>query len=291
MNQNNIELRVLIKGKPIVNYYHNGQNFVEGRSGSNFELEVHNRNPFRVEAVISVDGVSVIDGKAAGPQSSGYLIEANASVRIPGWKVNSGTAAKFEFTGKDGSYATGQTGSSQNNGVIGVMAFKDRNYRAPVYVSHTMGGSIRSAGLLSMGGSPSWSAGYNASPLMGHAVEREEKTRGGIISSSAKTKGIAPQTSYTASLSSADAVAMAAPETASLNNLGTGFGSATEFETTTVQFDRGDLQAMLVIYYDNARGLKARGIQVGRESRTRHTAVQPQAFPAQNCPVPTGWKG
>lgn len=255
---NNIELRVLVKGKPITNYLHNGKNFVEGRSGSAFEIEVHNRNPFKVEAVISVDGTSVIDGQVAGPQSPGYLIEANSSVRIPGWKVDNATAAAFEFTGKAQSYTTEMTGSSVNNGVIGVMAFKDRNYR-PVQTTPMFRNIVPTKGIAR--GVEAW----NSTPVGASLMH------------------------------STDVVAMASSTNTSdsdtWNNLGTGFGEATKFKTETVSFDRGDLQAVIAVYYDNARGLKARGIEVGRKSKTRHTAVEPQAFPAMNCPIPSGWKG
>jgi hypothetical protein len=51
--------------------------------------------------------------------------------------------------------------------------------------------------------------------------------------------------------------------------------------------------AVLVLYYDNARGLKARGIDVGRPSRVRHTSRAPEAFPGmkKNCAPPAGWNG
>ncbi len=62
MVRNNVELRLLIKGRPAQEFFHNGNTFLEGREGSNFEVEVINRNPFRIEAVISVDGLSVVDG-------------------------------------------------------------------------------------------------------------------------------------------------------------------------------------------------------------------------------------
>ena len=260
---NNIELRILVRGKPITNYFHNGKNFVEGRDGSKFEIEVFNRNPFSVEAVVSVDGTSIIDGQPAGPNSIGYLIEANSSVRIPGWKVSDTLAAAFEFTGKDKSYTTEMTGSSSNNGVIGVMAFKDRNYRPAVVASPPFRG-ITTRAISPVG--PYWhknAISLNASSAMGSNT---------VPTSDALPYGDAQLSAV-------------------MNQLGTGFGEATNFKTETVKFDRGDLQAVLAVYYDNARGLKARGIEVGRKSRTRHTAVEPQAFPAMNCPIPTGWKG
>jgi hypothetical protein len=56
-----------------------------------------------------------------------------------------------------------------------------------------------------------------------------------------------------------------------------------------VSFERGDLAAQIVVYYDNAQGLKARGIQVGRPSRLKY-AVEPQAFPGMGCTPPKDWR-
>lgn len=274
---NNVEARILVKGRPITTYAHNGKHFVEGRSGSNFEIEIINTNSFKIEAVISVDGLSVIDGKQAGPQSSGYLVEANSSIKIPGWKVTGDTAASFEFSGKDQSYSTGQTGSSVNNGVIGVMAFKDRNY-CPVFQYTPTTTLFSTRGLI-------------GSPVIGDRLSKG-LDRGGATLLSASSASVNNDTASLASMAFGDSIDnMASTPTSSVNNIGTAFGEATDFKTTTVEFARGDMQAMFVIYYDDAVGLRARGIQVGRKSRTRHTAVEPQAFPSMGCPVPEGWDG
>jgi hypothetical protein len=82
----------------------------------------------------------------------------------------------------------------------------------------------------------------------------------------------------------------AASLTASAQNLGTGFGAATDFATQTVSFTRGDLLTVAVLYYDNLRGLRARGVPVERTGRRTYEA-QPQAFPGMNCAPPKGWQG
>ncbi|RYD42924.1 MAG: hypothetical protein EOP83_32230, partial [Verrucomicrobiaceae bacterium] len=126
MLYNNVELTVQINGKPITEYPHNGQVFVEGRENSTFEIAVKNHNPVRVEAVVSVDGLSVLDGKDAGPASPGYLLNAGETVVIPGWKLTSAQVAQFIFGGKSQSYAQAATGTSRNTGVIGLLVYKER---------------------------------------------------------------------------------------------------------------------------------------------------------------------
>jgi len=51
------QLEVLVHGKPVRFYHHEGNDFIEGRKGSEFTLRVHNKSPRRVEAVISVEGI------------------------------------------------------------------------------------------------------------------------------------------------------------------------------------------------------------------------------------------
>lgn len=287
---NSVELRILIKDRPITNYYHNGKYFVEGRAGSNFELEVINKNPHKIEAILSVDGLSITDGKSAGQHSVGYLVEANSSIKIPGWKISDEKVASFEFTGKENSYSTGQTGSSVNNGVIGLMAFKDKNYR-PVMAFTARPQILRSGISKSPSDIGDWLSGpiatcsvygSSASDTSYNPMSMSEDY---FFSASAngKKRGTKMKSLPSAQDQYQDIVAM--------NNLGTGFGTSKEFETKSVAFERGDLLAMSVIYYDNAKGLKARGIDVGRKSKTKHTAIEPQAFPTMNCPIPPNWKG
>jgi hypothetical protein len=82
------------------------QTYVEGRDGSEFEIEFVNNNAHDVEAILSVDGLSVTDGKPAGSDSTGYMVPARGRVRIPGWTLDSKQVANFFFAGaKGGSYA------------------------------------------------------------------------------------------------------------------------------------------------------------------------------------------
>lgn len=70
-------------------------------------------------------------------------------------------------------------------------------------------------------------------------------------------------------------------------SLGAGFGDATEFRTQSVEFKRGTKLAQLLIHYDDARGLKRRGIDVSKP-----IAARPSAFPADEmgCATPPGWQ-
>ena len=54
------------------------------------------------------------------------------------------------------------------------------------------------------------------------------------------------------------------------NTLGTAFGESTSFATAKVAFTRGDLLSMIVLYLDDAEGLKARGIQMVKPSKKKY---------------------
>lgn len=301
MQLNNITLRVLVKGRAIKEHVSplNQQTFIEGREGSEFEIEVTNNNHFDVEAVISVDGRSITDGEPAGQHSRGYILRANKVTRIPGWKVDGDTAAKFTFTGaKGGSYVEQVGGEALNKGVIGLMVYKPlyvprppvfRNPPVRAFMSKGMGGSgsLRSATTLNVlgsrertkgisGGDASWASDNIAYGNAAESLSFGATTASMTGSATASANNIAVGASI-------DLDALAQQQT-----LGTEFGEATQFQTTEVQFQRGDLLAMLVLYYDDKQGLKRYGIDFGRKPEPRNPFPADHK-PSTGCTVPEGW--
>src|SRR5258707_10883696 len=59
------EVEVLVDGLAVPTYAHDGETYVMGQLGARYTLRVHNNSGRRVEAVLSVDGRDVIDGKPA----------------------------------------------------------------------------------------------------------------------------------------------------------------------------------------------------------------------------------
>lgn len=263
MYLNNCKIEVLVKGRPITEYFHRGQTFIEGREGSEYEVRIVNSNKYRVEAVISVDGLSILNGKEASDQSSGYLVDASSSIVIPGWKVDNATAAHFAFSGKKESYATTMSGSSNNNGVIGAMIFKEKPVIAYQGANFALYNGI-STGFPTIG----W-------PIYSNTMNNS------IIGASAYSS---------ASASALQSCVNNLSNNISVQSLGTEFGKATEFNTSSVEFNRGDLQAMLVLYYDSRSNLVKRGVPIARSSR-QVSPSQPQAFPGASCAIPPGWTG
>lgn len=120
------EMEVLVNGQSIMEYGHtDGKTYVEGRRGSEFTLRVRNRTSDKVLAVVSVDGLSVMNGKTASFDSGGYVVGPHGYVDIPGWRLDNREVAKFFFSHLEASYAA-QMDKPQNVGVIGCAIFKEK---------------------------------------------------------------------------------------------------------------------------------------------------------------------
>ena len=100
-----------------------GQTWVEGRDQDEYSLKITNRCDTRVLAIVSVDGLNVLNGKKAGFDDTGYVVERE--VIIPGWRKSADNTAAFYFTYPGDSYAD-RVGKGQNVGVIGVAFFAEK---------------------------------------------------------------------------------------------------------------------------------------------------------------------
>jgi hypothetical protein len=102
-----------------------GESYVAGQSGRRYTIVVRNHSPGRVEAVVSVDGLDVIDGKAAGFGKRGYLLDPHDEVEIQGFRTSMSAVAAFRFGAVRDSYAEKKHGDTRNVGVIGVALFHE----------------------------------------------------------------------------------------------------------------------------------------------------------------------
>lgn len=120
------ELCVRPLGRSIADeYYHNGNTWIEGREGNTYTIQISNNSPNRALFIISVDGLDVISGQPAGPNSQGYVLDAGHVVNIPGWNLNNNSAAEFYFSRTRDSYVNLIGGSTASTGVIGAMVFEE----------------------------------------------------------------------------------------------------------------------------------------------------------------------
>jgi hypothetical protein len=306
MFSNNVSLAVVIHGNngehPAREFVSpiDRQTYVEGREGSNFTLRLRNSNAFRVLAIPSVDGLSVLDGKPAGETSPGYILEANETLDIPGWVVDEGTAAKFFFSGLkadggDESYAAASGNDTRNKGWIGLKVFRELAVYSNAY--RARGFAPAGAALLSRSFTKGMASPRVSSSITDHSFSDNMAVgSAAVMPTSNSISAMGGAASLTASANAHEGTASMdwmeqsqergiAPQVT--QTLGTGFGDATDFATQKVDFKRGDLLAMMAIKYDDRRGLKKRGIEVDRP-----VVEQGSAFPADKtgCAPPANWK-
>ena len=121
----NVGLEVLVDGRPQPTVRHQGTTYLPvSRLGAEYEIRVWNHGPKRVAAIVSVDGLSAIDGQPASEDRAGYIIAPYGHILIKGWRRNMDSVAAFRFVDREKSYAN-LVGRPENLGVIGLAAFEE----------------------------------------------------------------------------------------------------------------------------------------------------------------------
>lgn len=102
----------------------NGRLIAVGDAGSRYTIQLVNHTPARFEAVVSVDGLDVLDGNEGSVSKRGYILAPHARVEIDGFRRSESAVAAFRFGSVSGSYA-GRKGDDRNVGVVGVAVFHE----------------------------------------------------------------------------------------------------------------------------------------------------------------------
>lgn len=100
---------------------------VTGKDGQRYSIYVKNHTGDRIEVVLSVDGLDVLDGRSASPRKRGYVIGPYGKLNVEGFRRSYESVAAFRFGSVDSSYAARSTGSARNVGVIGAAIFKEKS--------------------------------------------------------------------------------------------------------------------------------------------------------------------
>jgi len=111
-------------GETAPTYAFKGRYYVQGNDSEHYTIRVTNPTGNRVEAVVSVDGLDVVDGEDGDLKKRGYIVPAYGEVRIEGFRTSLADVASFRFSSVDNSYA-GKKGKSRNVGVIAVAIFEE----------------------------------------------------------------------------------------------------------------------------------------------------------------------
>lgn len=280
MQKSNYEVEVLVNGKPLKEYMHEGKVHVEGRKGTSFSLRLRNNSSERKLFVPSIDGLSVMNGEEASHNSSGYIIRPWSSITIDGWRVSDEQVAEFYFSAPNESYRK-QMERGNNLGVIGVLVFSEKQKLQPIVVEKIIHDHCHHSNwcwLCQRYHCPCqkcWSR-YNWVPCDYNSIGSMTFTTNvsNQVMSLAADNTVASSTSSQLSMRSTQEMSQ---------DLGTGWGDYRRSEVTTVEFEREDYPtATFEIYYNTREQLERLGVNFKRES----LYATPSAFPGQYCKPP-----
>ena len=237
-------------GRELPVYWHEGRAYVVGRPGNEYQVIVRNRIGEDMLAVVSVDGLNVMDGKPANPRQSGYVISGWSRLDVKGWRKSLDDVANFYFTTLGDSYA-GRTGRPDNVGVIGVALFQRKRYM------------------------PSPEAAADPTPYRPWPYAKSESDARRDRAESMNEERQQPKLSQ----DSSGVATQRAPAPAASAPLGTGHGRREESRMQWVAFERATDSPVetIAIYYDSYRNLVAQGV------------LQPSVVRRDPNPFPTGF--
>jgi hypothetical protein len=279
MQKTQYELSVLVNGRPIKEYGHRGLTFVEGRKNQPYTIKFRNNSARRCLAVVSIDGIDVVDGKPATQESRGYIVPAYAAVEIKGWRTSTETVNDFVFTDKPEGYSTQTQGDDSNSGVIAVKVF-DEILTLKEFTSILRTVEEHHHHHHHYPPTPSWPQnpiiwcsstgdGIGAgSPVVGSLMSNSgEPTYSCSLGDQVKSSSVIPPETMKGSLE------LPKQENPDFN-LGTGWGDPRQDRVDMVDFKRGMELCTMEVYYSDEAGLAKAGVEVDKKP-----AVQKPSLP------------
>ena len=114
---------------PFPRYETSGESVIIAEANAHYLIHLKNRTNRRLETVVSVDGLNVLDGQPASATQRGYLLEPKQELKIEGFRINKNKVKTFRFGAVDDSVAASK-GATRNVGVIGVAVYEEDTVRA-----------------------------------------------------------------------------------------------------------------------------------------------------------------
>ena len=262
MLKNSYEVEVLINGKAVKEYAHEGKIYVEGREGTPFSIRIHNNAYSRKLFVPTIDGLSVVDGKEGDFKSSGYIVKGYSSITIDGWRTSDKDVATFYFSSPEESYRK-RVKLGNNLGVIGVAVFAEvTNWTSPPTVPWTV----------------------PIAPHYPHPITPQYPPYPYPVYPVWYTTGTAKNNLSNITQTTEAMCCSKQIRSVQTQKLGTGWGEQKHSEVTTVNFERnGTPEVTFEIYYNTRQELENAGINFKKEP----LYMTPQAFPGQYCIPPS----
>lgn len=266
MNKRQYTIEVLVNGKPVKEYLHKGNTYIEAREGTKYSIKIKNNSYRRIKAVITVDGFSILtDDKS--DQNSGYVINGHDSLHIKGHRTAEDKESVFFFTSKGNSRAQKSLGYAKNCGVIGVKIYAEKlpeynwtpikDWWAPLKKWDYPNDHIRYNSPTSVPNNSSWGS---ISDTMNYSASYNTETpvpSNGILCKNASTNSYSAQ-EYSPKFS-----------------MGTGMGEEVKSNVEYVIFNTGNLESTFELFYLPKKEMVKMGIDLSPKKKLS----MPNAFP------------
>jgi hypothetical protein len=273
-------------GRTLATYERGDRFYILGQAGDRYSIRVSNPTPRRVEAIISVDGLDVIDGEDADfVNKRGYIVPPGGDLVVDGFRMSTTQVAAFRFGSVDSSYAQ-LKGKGRNVGVVGVAIFEEK---AEPQIVAPMPPVVADEGGWGAGGRgrAEQKAGSSAGPPVGSTAPSRAPTGGDPAAEATPATPAPSQPRFddrAARDSESDACCGPARKE-SRPGLGTQWGEERYSAVDYTRFERASATvptAVAELRYNDAEGLRALGISLqpapdGHELHQRETA---DPFPA-----------
>lgn len=286
MNMHNVSMHVQVNGRACKEYTHKGMSFIEARSGTNYTVKIKNDNPYRVMAVLSVDGLDVVTGKPAEETNTGYIIDAYSSLDVKGYRISDDNSASFIFTSKGKSYVQQAKSNATNAGVIGLRTYKEK---VPYYSGFTITPSVWTYTTLGNNTVSSLPCTYTVGNTTLTGATTAVNNCSNYFSSTSVSN-----TSLNASSGILRSMNVSSDTSKPLSHkqfdTGTGWGSKLEDKVTRVSFEKGDMLVEMSVYYASKEALVEMGVDLQNTPKIAKEPVMPKAF-GNYCTPPKGWNG
>ena len=186
LTMDSVTMEIVTGNKTINRHASGGQVYFEAPTEGDYIIHVRNNTFERKEIIVSVDGLSVMDGEAASFETRGYVLSAYSSIDIKGWRRTSDKIATFKFDKISESYSALSGNGTSNVGVIGVAVFNEKVVRQhwnPPISSIIDKELYRSRGMDTLGGGYATTNGVGPTASAG-------ATRDGMVSSTSNSRRI-----------------------------------------------------------------------------------------------------
>ena len=292
MTKQNVNVSVVINGREARVYSHGNKSFIEARSGSEYALRIKNNNNHRVMAVISVDGLNVINGQQASKDDVGYVLDPWQSYDVKGFRISNEDVGAFKFAAKQKSYAASKNdGSEANVGVISFAVYKEKAPPLPLKTIYPTDQMYYWGQNESKWADGSYGAGTHFFRATRDTTQVSNRSIN-LVGPNSYTYSSNGNVSHAANISySADYSSVTSVNNAPEFSMGTTWGGKISDNVSNTTFEKDTTNygwpATFEFYYDSLANLKNAGIIV----ETPKAVSFPRGFPSDYATPPPNWHG